>query len=448
MRITENLMTGVKRFKQPVYQASFEKSLHTVLGTETLLGRTRALTQFPGVDSYPWCINDPADKLIIKNFTPIRHRVFNTDELDFLIAYDELGELNLTILMCLAYDHDRCTFEVRADQFVSLFKQLPNLVKKYKYNSNVYNIEGNYMNLCNNYTLGISFYKMHTFLYDIYGNNPEGVGVTFEFFNKHESTYSPSIPIGYYLLLTNVYEGVFYMDGRERYNLVHTNFKHKTDYIQSMVDVCKVAINNRMAIRIPKTKNKTQLSDVDKALFSYQYKEADNNRRLKMKAPSITPEESFWDETTVEQVVEATAKVKYQSPKKRFGQYTTKVTEQQFRKAAKKISPQPVSPQPVEKDNSAWDVEKIEQAVQKYKTVGLGLNKKRKTKSKRVKIDFNDDVFTSKFLYEDDIKRKNVVTPVVHNDHTFYVDTTSATSTTNDDTFSNSSLGTYYTKKY
>ncbi len=454
MRITEDLLTGVKRFKKPVYQASFEKSLRTVLGTEDFLGVAKALIQFPGVDSYPWCIDERADKMVITNFTPIKHRIFNTDELDFLIAYDELGELNLNILMCLANDHDRCTFEVHADQFVSLFRQLPNLVKKYKYNSNVYNIEGNYMNLCGNYTFGISFYKMRTFLYDIYGNSPEGVGVTFEFFNKRESRYSPSIPVGYYLLLTDVYEGVFYMDGRERYNLIPTDFKYKTGYIQSMVDLCTTVPNNIIAVPVPKAQDRTLFSSIDKAIkqqkeaaeYNKQQKETNKYKKtvhkvLKGLAPLKDPEKQSWGDVHSDQVVHVSAPTK-----KKFGHYSTKFAEQKFRLKAKDIALQFNPKNNIEEYRAKFDLEKAEEVVQKFKTTEVRLRQSKKKKSSRTKIDFDDYPYQNNHFSDDSVKEKNIVVPEVYSNDTFYEGTTSATSTTSDNSFFNSNFDTYYIK--
>lgn len=239
MRITEDLMLCKKLFGAPVYEASVEGTLRNILCTKKgFLRSIQGVNAFSDGHNSPWWLYDPK-KVIYKEDTPAKHKVFTEEEVEFLLAYDELGDLSLDTLMYLADPHRRCTFNVSPDNFIKFFSEMPELAKQFKYNSNLYNISNNITNLKSNYMLAVSFYKIDTFMYNVYTKDIEGVGISFEIMNEQKSVEMPKVECGYYVLLTDQYDGVFYLDGREISYIQPTAFADKLDFFKEVINICK-----------------------------------------------------------------------------------------------------------------------------------------------------------------------------------------------------------------
>jgi hypothetical protein len=274
MIITEDLITGAKYFQKPVYPASVDDPLQIMLCTKPDVFETiQGFTQFSDSRKIcPWWTNK-FKKVTYLSESPVKHKVFTEEEVEFLIDYEGLGEMSLDLLMYLAEPYDRCTFNVNSDVFLRLLAGLPDFVTQFKYNSNIRNVEDGYNYLRRNYMLGISFYNIDTFLYNIYGKKQEGLGLAFEIFDKNKSVQMPVVPVGYYILLANQYEGLFYIDGKEAIPLKISNFESINTHFKSLLSYCNEPSRterNKNLINIAvDAVNTVSVEDVDGAYLKY-----------------------------------------------------------------------------------------------------------------------------------------------------------------------------------
>lgn len=287
MRITESLLLGTKHLKEPVYDAYIEGSLVPVLSTQKYLrGSCRKFCQFISGQHHPWILHRPSNNVIIKDTTPAKHKVFNDDELDFILGYEEIKELSLDMLHELAKNHDRCSFVVKDSVFLKLLNGLAAFTGNFKYSSNVFNHEGSFLRLAQNAIFVISLYKLHTFVFDLYGNKPEGCGISFEILDKQNSISFPKITIGFYLLLSNVYEGVFYVDGKNVIPMNTPDFKNRHRYFKDIIELCHA---NKVKKNIETAEHTQSVFAEDDDYINYVESKKKAQKELYMGRPKPVP---------------------------------------------------------------------------------------------------------------------------------------------------------------
>ncbi len=218
MKITEALMlgTGAKSaISKVAYKSIHKNNLNPIVcvmwdRANTVLG----FSQFALGNVEAWAPNIFNSKDLIKtSSTPTKHRVYNKDEIEFLLAYEEHKKLELELLLKLSEEHARCTFVVTKREFLDILLETSNFSRNYKY-THKEELTRDLAGIASNCTLIISFYKMNTFVFDLHSKKIEGLGISFEFLNTQQSTTFPNVYSGIYLLFTDVYEGVFYKDGQ------------------------------------------------------------------------------------------------------------------------------------------------------------------------------------------------------------------------------------------
>ncbi len=250
MKITENFMLGTNR--DSVNSKVAYKSIHKDKLNPTICvkwdqpDRVLSFSQFAIGNVEAWSPVIFKSKDLIKTSSePIKHRIYNKDEIEFLLAYEEYKKLDLDLLLKLSEEHSRCTFVVKEKEFLDLFSALANFSGNFKY-IHEKQVFKDLTGINSNCILLVSFYDMNTFMFDLYGKKPKGLGISFEFLNKEQSNTFPYVYSGVYLLLTNEYEGVFYKDGQVQLAVNNVDFKTSYENIKYVINTASSEQNEKI----------------------------------------------------------------------------------------------------------------------------------------------------------------------------------------------------------
>lgn len=221
MKITEKtiLFTG-KSFRctqTPIYKGVIKGSLEAGFCIEDPNSSEYCLftSIFPqNKGENPRTINAISKQDLILSDTIFKSKVFTQEELDFLMAYDEVETLDLNFLVDLCKGMDLSTFVLSDTTFMRILDDIYAFKKKYKYNSTVASPTHKELSPEFEYIYTISIQDMGSVFTDVYKQGLQGICMSLEIINitNIEQGKRP-FAVTSYLLFTNNYEGIFYRDG-------------------------------------------------------------------------------------------------------------------------------------------------------------------------------------------------------------------------------------------
>jgi len=221
MKITEKsiLFTG-KSFRctqTPIYKGFIKGSLEAGFCIEDPSNSEYYLftSIFPqNKGENPRTVNAIPKQALLLSDTVFKSKVFTQEELDFLMAYDEVETLDLNFLVDLCKGMDLSTFVLSDTTFMHILDDIYSFKKKYKYNSTVASPTHKELSPEFEYIYTISIQDMGSVFTDVYKQGLQGICMSLEIINitNIEQGKRP-FAVTSYLLFTNNYEGIFYRDG-------------------------------------------------------------------------------------------------------------------------------------------------------------------------------------------------------------------------------------------
>jgi len=214
MQITDSLLLGNARFGT---NTSYEGLLNLQPIIYTMSEGSRACTYFTQFGNNffirPWSFEQEKIENIIKTGKAY-HKVIKNEELEFLLAYNEVPELNLDFLYTLVGNSKRCTFILSNKNLQTILLSTDSFAKKFKSKVRTYQYKEDTSKLNNNYVFTLSIYSIDTIVANLKNKTIDGLGVAIEVFNKQYTQHykTPYISYGCYLIFTNNYDDVLYRD--------------------------------------------------------------------------------------------------------------------------------------------------------------------------------------------------------------------------------------------
>lgn len=214
MQITNSLLLGNDRFGT---NTSYEGLLNLQPIIYTMGEGSRTCTYFTQFGNNffirPWSFEQEKIENIIKTGKAY-HKVIKNEELEFLLAYNEVPEITLDFLYTLVGNSKRCTFILSNQHLQTILLSIDGFSKKFKNKIRTYQYKEDASKLNNNYVFTLSIYSIDTIVANLKNKTIDGLGIAVEVFNKQYTQHykTPYISYGCYLIFTNNYDDVLYRD--------------------------------------------------------------------------------------------------------------------------------------------------------------------------------------------------------------------------------------------
>lgn len=233
MLITEKLMLGQKILGQNICKGILKNNLQPVICNKPFTGPAMYIQCFPSKTDIPWNRTLADSNKIIYISDDVKHKVYTLEEIEFISNFENIKNLTWEKLLLLKKDNNKCSFEVDNKAFVYLINTLKHFYKRFAYKKYVSYISHGLANLGNPrnqpyYSNVISLYSLEEIIVDVYGNSPEGFGISLEILSTQSSRTNgyPFVIYGYYLIVTNEENGVLYRDGNNVFSTIKLGENH------------------------------------------------------------------------------------------------------------------------------------------------------------------------------------------------------------------------------